>query len=389
MKGKIDVSAAIVLIVAAAFLAFAATYVYMGGESVQKSKYDEAMAIIEQYYVGDYEQEAVEDYALMAMIDGLGDQWSYYMTAEELALYEQDVNNEYSGIGISIEASEGGIRIVEVMADSPAGRAGVRPGCELMSVEGEAVSGLEASAVGDMVRAALDERGEVSISVQDDGVTEYYTIPEGMVYDPPVKYELLGNIGYIEVESFDADSGSGIIEACDDLREQGAEGLVFDLRFNPGGLLDELLEVLDYLLPEGDLFLSKTKVGELERERSDADCLPMPMAVLVNEHSYSAAEFFAAALQEYNWATVVGWQTTGKGYAQITLPLSDGSAVHISAREYFTPNGVSLAGVGIAPDIAVELEYELMLELYYDSLEREQDTQLQAAFDAVKEKIAG
>lgn len=386
MKRKIDVSAAIVLIVAAAFLAFAATYFYMSGQPDEKTKFDEAMDVIERYYVGDYTREAVVDNGVAAMVAALDDRWSYYLSAEELESYLQNVNNEYSGIGITIEQSENYIRIVAVEAESPAAQQGMRPGGELQAVDGEDVTGLSSTEVKGIIQASLND-GEVTLSVLEDGSVNDYTVAGGLIQVDPVRYEMMDGVGYIKVKNFDAKSSQQLIAACETLVEQGAGGLVFDLRFNPGGQLSELLPSLDYLLPEGDIFLSNMKGGGMEAERSDASCLELPMAVLVNSESYSAAEFFAAALQEYDWAEVVGEKTTGKGYAQITEVLSDGSAIHISAKEYYTPNGVSLAGVGVTPDIELTLEYEAWVELYYDVLPAEDDAQLQTALEAVKAEM--
>ncbi len=275
------------------------------------------------------------------------------------------------------------ITVQDVAPDSPAALAGILPGGELQAVDGQSVAGLDTTQVKELVQTGIAE-GEVVLSILENGVVNEYTLAGGVIQVDPVRYEMMDGIGYIKVKNFDDRSAEQLIAACTELMEQGAAGLVFDLRFNPGGQLDELLPALDYLLPEGDLFLSKVKGGEMEAERSDARCIEIPMAVLVNGESYSAAEFFAAALQEYDWATVVGEQTTGKGYAQRTIMLSDGSAVHISAKEYFTPKGVSLAGVGITPDVQVTIEEEPWTLLYYDMLLPEEDPQLQAALGALK-----
>lgn len=387
LKRKIDVSAAIILIVAAAFFSFAAAYFYMHAHFGEKTKLDETMDIIEQYYVGEYSRDELEEYAAAAMVAALGDRWSYYMSADDLKAYTQNLNNEYTGIGITIEKTEEYIRIVSVAADSPAAQQGLYPGGELRAVDGDSVAGLTSNEVKNLVQAGL-ETGAVKLSVFEDGVLNEYVISGTVIQIDPVRYELIDGIGYIKVKNFDAKSSQQIIDACDELVAKGAVGLVFDLRFNPGGQLSELLQALDYILPEGDIFLANVKGGERIAERSDAACLEIPMAVLVNSESYSAAEFFAAALQEYDWAVIVGEQTTGKGYAQITCPLSDGSAVHISAKEYYTPSGISLADVGIAPDLNVSLEEEQLLALYYDTLAPEDDAQLQAALEAVKAQMA-
>lgn len=167
------------------------------------------------------------------------------------------------------------------------------------------------------------------------------------------------------------------MEAIDALMEQGAKGLIFDVRFNPGGYTTELVKILDYLLPEGPLFRRESYDGQTSVDYSDAQCVDLPMAVLANESSYSAAEFFAAALQEYDAAVVVGEQTTGKGYYQNTFRLVDGSAVAISTGKYFTPKGESLAGVGVMPDVPVKLDQESSDALDQGILEREKDLQLQ------------
>lgn len=384
MKRKISLSAAIILIVAGAFLSFAATYLYMSVSAGEKSKLDEAMDVINKYYVGDYAQKDVEDSAVAGMISALGDRWSYYLTAEELDSYIHSMNNNYSGIGIVIDSSEGKIKIVSVYADSPAAAAGVLPGGSIISVGGESTEGLNSNEVKALVQKYL-ESGEVVLDIETDGSIASYAIMPGVVEIDPVSFEMLeGEVGYIKIKNFEARCAEQIKKAVSELREQGAQGLVFDVRFNPGGQLNELLSALDYLLPEGVIFISGDKGGELRSEYSDAGCVEMPMTVLVNADSYSAAEFFAAALQEYEWASIVGEQTTGKGYAQSTHILSDGSAIHISTRKYFTPNGVSLAGVGITPDVQIDLSDEEYAALYYGTLDKSEDEQLIAAVRAVK-----
>ena len=160
--------------------------------------------------------------------------------------------------------------------------------------------------------------------------------------------------------------------------------LIIDVRNNPGGYAHELVDVLDYLLPEGPLFRTVDYAGKEEVENSDASCVPVPMAVLINGESYSAAEFLAAAMSEYGAAVTVGEQTCGKGYFQMTYQLPDGSAVGLSVGKYFTPNGVSLAGVGITPDVMVPVDEEIFAAIYADALEPEDDPQIQAAVEALK-----
>ena len=170
--------------------------------------------------------------------------------------------------------------------------------------------------------------------------------------------------------------------------EQGATSLIFDVRYNPGGYVTELVKILDYILPEGDLFRSVNYAGKEKVDVSDADCIEgIPMAVLINGSSYSAAEFFAAALEEYGYAVIVGEPTTGKGYYQQTYELGDGSAVGLSVGKYFTPQGVSLAEAGgLIPDVVVEVDDETAQGIYAGTLDPAQDPQIEAAIEAMNGK---
>jgi carboxyl-terminal processing protease len=194
-----------------------------------------------------------------------------------------------------------------------------------------------------------------------------------------------GNIGLITIVNFDSRCAEETIAAIDTLLEQGATKLIFDVRNNPGGYANELVKVLDYILPKGDLFRTVDYRGVEDVDKSDARCIEgVPMAVLVNGDSYSAAEFFAAALSEYDYAIVVGEPTVGKGYFQYTYELSDGSAVGVSVGKYFTPQGKSLAEEGgLVPDVLVTVDYDTAMAIYAGTLDPALDPQIQAAIDAL------
>jgi carboxyl-terminal processing protease len=358
------------------------------GEYSVSDKLSEAAAIIDRYYIGDYDSDEMADAAIDAMIKSLNDRWSYYMTAEELENYTKETNNEYSGIGIVVQRSENGIEIVSVYSKSPAGEAGMLTGSIITSVGDNDLtqSSLEDALL--LIGKAI-EAGEVKLKVtQPDGSEMSFTLKPGLVETDPVSFELLPeNVGLIKISNFEAKCAEQAKMAVDRLMAEGADGLIFDVRNNPGGQLDELLSLLDYLLPEGKIFIRRNIDGTVQEDMSDKNCIKIPMAVLVNEESYSAAEFFAAALKDYDWAVIAGARTTGKGYAQVTLKLTDGSAIHISAMEYYTPKGESLAGVGLTPDIEVKMEYEDWVKLYRGTLAHKDDKQLQAAIGALIEEI--
>ena len=190
---------------------------------------------------------------------------------------------------------------------------------------------------------------------------------------------LADQVGYITIDNFDAGCAETVKALVEALKAQGATSLLFDVRNNPGGLKTELTDLLDYLLPEGTIFHTVNYAGEEEIVTSDAGCVDMPMAVLVNGDSYSAAEYFACALQEYGVAAVVGEQTYGKGYYQVGLQLSDGSCINLSIGKYYTPSGESLIDVGVTPDVELELSEEEATSLARKQLDPEEDPQVQAA----------
>ena len=197
-----------------------------------------------------------------------------------------------------------------------------------------------------------------------------------------------GNVGYIKINNFDARCFDETSACIDEMLAQGAKALLFDVRFNGGGYKDEMVKILDKLLPEGVLFQSEDYAGRKETDTSDEACIELPMAVLVNLDSYSAAEFFAAALQEYGWAEVVGEKTCGKGNFQTGFQLSDGSLLNISIGKYYTPQGRSLTDLGVTPDVEIEYDDETYAKLYYSQLEDADDTQLQAALRILTDKIS-
>lgn len=340
----------------------------------------EAAEYIKREFIGETDAAAIKDGAIRGMIDSLDDTWSYYVPAQEYADYLESTNNEYVGIGVSVTKEEGAYILVEkVTEDSPAAQAGIVPGDMICEADGLDLRDISLDEAKTRIRGPEGTFVKLKI-LRGSGKTEVLDVERRSIIEQTVKYAMLEEgIGYIQIYNFGSTSADSAIDAAGSLLGRGAAGLIFDVRFNGGGKLTELLKLLDYLLPEGDLFVSEDKQGEQKVYTSDAGCVEVPMAVLVNDSSYSAAEFFAAALQEYGWASVVGQHTTGKGYSQVPIELSDGSAIILSTRRYLTPNRVSLANRGITPDIELEVSEEEYAALYYDELDYADDSQLQAA----------
>lgn len=346
-----------------------------------KYKMERLTALLEAYFIDDYDPAALEtaaaDGAASAMLAATGDRWSYYISADDMQAHQEQMDNSYVGIGVTIQEVEQGVELVSVTAGGPAEEAGLLVGDLIIAVEGESIAGAGLEGTKTLVRG--EEGSFVSMTILRGGVEQEVSVERRSVVLPVAELTMLDTIGWITISNFDAHCAEQTLLCISDALTRGAEGLVFDVRFNPGGYKDEMNCILDCLLPEGDLFRSVDYRGVEEVDTSDASCLLMPMVVLVNEDSYSAAEFFAAALQEYGWAQVVGVQTVGKGNFQYTLELGDGSAVALSCGKYFTPQGRSLTDVGVTPDVVVDLSDADYQALYYGTLEPEQDAQLQAA----------
>lgn len=397
MKKKLLLILAGVLLVAVTALAtFAVTLTQISARLSAVSdpvtaKLSELAHYIDLYFIDDYDQEALTqaaaDGAANAMVAATGDRWSYYISAEDMTAHNEQLYNEYVGIGIIIQVTDGGMEVTSVTAGGPAEAAGVLPGDILTEVDGESTDALGLDETKNRVRGEAGTT--VELTFLRDGETLTLSVTRAAIVSPVATAELLeGNVGYIKIANFDYHCAEQTLACMEEMVDQGAEALLFDVRFNPGGLKDEMVEILDTLLPEGDIFRSVDYAGREEVDTSDAACLEIPMAVLVNEDSYSAAEFFAAALQEYGVAEVVGVQTSGKGNFQYTFNLSDGSAVALSVGKYFTPNGKSLTDVGITPDEEVDLSYSDYESLYYGTLDHADDEQLQTAMEILREKIS-
>lgn len=340
----------------------------------------EGMSLVNTLFVGPYDEDKVLDAAMTGMVDGLGDRWSYYLNPAAYQATNERRKNIYVGIGVTVSyENEDGLLILSVEPDGPAGKAGIQPGELILSADGTSLAG-EGQSEG--VTLIQGEAGtSVTLEIRSAaGETRTVAVKRSKVETNPVEYELLSdNVGYIKVKNFYDRSADGVKTAVDDLVGQGAVALVFDMRNNGGGYLKELTDMLDYLLPEGPIFRSRSRSGQETVTSSDAHCIDLPMATLVNRDTYSAAEFFGAELQEQGVGVIVGEETSGKGYSQQTFPLPGGGGLGISTGAYLTGKGTSLVGAGVKLDAELSLTEEEDALLYAGKLSHADDPQLQAA----------
>ena len=380
MKEKVLKFGSYVLVAA---LAAVVTLATVGVRDI--SKLDRLEGLIQECYIGEADEQELEDAAAVAMVKATGDRWSYYIPADEYSDHVEREENAYVGVGITIQPQEdeSGFLILMVTEGGPAQEAGIEANDLLIGVEEQDIRDMSMDEVRELIRGK--EGTKVALTVMRKGEHMTLSVERRRIEETVARGEMLDDgIGLVQIFNFDERCADESIEVIERLRSEGAKKLIFDVRNNPGGFADELVELLDYLLPEGDLFRSVSYDGKEQVDTSDADFLDMPMAVLVNGDSYSAAEFFAAALQEYEAAIVVGEPTVGKGYYQNTIQLGDGSAVALSTGKYFTPNGNSRAAVGVTPDGRVDVDEETASNIYYGLSTTAEDPQIQAAVNELK-----
>ena len=350
-----------------------------------QSKLDALEALILQCFIGENDPTAMEDAAAHAMVGALGDRWSYYIPAKDYAAYLEQVKNAYVGVGMTVSIREDGkgLDILNVTAGGPAEEAGVQAGDIIIGVDQTDIEGMAVDEVKKMIQGKAGTTVKLILQRGNEEIALEITRRE--IKMPVATAEMLdGKIGLITIANFNTNCAAETLAAIEQLLSDGAEKLIFDVRYNPGGYAKELVKILDRLLPEGKIFTTVDYQGKENTDMSDAACLQMPMAVLVNGESYSAAEFFAAALSEYEMAVVVGEKTCGKGYFQSTYLLPDGSAVGLSIGKYYTPKGNSLAGIGITPNALVPVTDEIAAQIYAGTLNPMEDPQILAAIEALK-----
>lgn len=353
-------------------------------EFVQKLEYLED--IIDVEYLNEKDEDALAEGLYTGLIYGLGDPYSRYYTAEEYSEENMATEGAYVGIGVLLqENSDGGVKILECYEGGPGEQAGLMEGDIISRVDGTDVIDAELSDVSEMIRESREE--ETVLTIHREGVDTplEITVPITDVELFSVFSEMLEDkVGYIRISQFTGVTYEQYMEAFNDLKEQGMEKLVIDLRDNPGGLLSSVCDILEQILPEGLIVYTEDKYGSREEIQCAGEHpLEIPLAVLVNGGSASASEIFAGAVKDYEVGTIVGTTSYGKGVVQSLTPLDDGSAVKLTVSNYYTPKGNSIHEIGIEPDVEVNLDARL---LNMDEIPMVEDNQLQAALEILREE---
>lgn len=318
-------------------------------------KLEEIQKLIQRKTLGEIDGQELSDYLFRGVAAGLDDAYAGYYTSNELTSVRESNDGAYYGIGatLSQDVNTGEIRVSTVYEDSPAALAGLQEEDQLLRLEDTSLTGMDLS---DVITLIREYEGIFHLTVLRDDQEAELEMACGQVEKKTVKYEITGDdIGYIRITEFDSVTVVQFQDAVDDLMGQGVQGLIFDLRDNPGGLLTAVCDIVDYLLPEGLIVYTEDRNGVGEEYKSDDEhYVNCPMAVLVNGNSASGSEIFAGALQDHEAAVIIGTTTYGKGVVQNTYELSDGSALKLTVEKYYTPNGQDIDGNGITPDYVVE-----------------------------------
>ncbi|WP_304507163.1 S41 family peptidase [Anaerotignum sp.] len=341
---------------------------------------------LDKYYVDDYDKDMVKEGMYAGMLAGVGDRYTYYLTADYLKQYLRNNNGHFEGIGVKVYQTEDGeVTVYALMEGYPAERAGILEGDVITKIDGTDISGLTLNEIANKMRGPVGSTVDIEVSRQSDGSNQSFTLKREDIVEKSVEGRMLDDEkGYIRISGFKENTYDQFMEALNDLQSQGMKGLVLDLRNNPGGLVRIVYRIGDELLPEGVMVYTEDKNGKREELICDDKYLDIPMVVLVNGNSASASEIFAGAAKDTGAGTLVGTQTFGKGLVQRLFTLPDGSGLNITIQKYFTPNGTSIHGTGITPNDVVELPKEYGDG---DTVPQDEDTQLKEGIRILEEKI--
>lgn len=353
-----------------------------------EKKIKELLGQMELYYYEDIDTEELTNGLYKGLFEGLGDPYSVYYTKEEYDSMMASTSGTYCGIGavLSQDMKTMQVTVLHVYKDTPADKAGLKDGDTILKVDDIEATSMELSELVTNIRG--DKGTKVHLEVYREGEKDKleYDIERDKVEVPTVEYEMLeNNVGYIQITEFAEPTEAQFMEAVNALQAQGMQAMIVDLRDNPGGYLSAVTEILDDILPEGTTVYTEDKYGKRQNYTSDDEHrIEIPMAVLINENSASAAEIFAGAIKDYDYGTLIGTKSFGKGIVQTVKQLKDGSAIKLTTAKYYTPNGNYIHEVGIEPDVELEYEYTGDTNEDYD---KSQDNQIQKALEILESDV--
>lgn len=356
-------------------------------EASTTDKLNYIQQLLNSYYVGDIEEGQLEEGIYKGFVAAVGDPYTNYFTKEEFAQFREKTSGTYAGIGIMMQVDQTDklITAVQVFENSPAEKAGLLPKDKLISAEGVTLTAENFDEAPKIIKGEPGTVVNIKVFRPSENRTMELAITRENVVYPTVDHRMLADdIGYIHIKQFDEVTYKQFMKALGDIQAKNPKGIILDVRDNLGGLLNIVADISDELLPEGMIVYTKDKAGKIQALKSKPGQIDIPITLLINENSASASEILAGALKDHKRAKLVGTTTYGKGVVQTILPIPDGSGVKVTTSKYYTPNDISIDGVGIAPDYEVTLPLELLLK---PKLEDSEDLQLQKAIEIIKTEI--
>ncbi len=360
---------ALILVIVTAFSTFVAanTVAISMGDKVVIAKEDfETIKTMEKllslkeyikgYYVEGAEDNKLIEGAIKGMFESLGDPYSVYMTKEEFKNFNESTKGSYGGIGVIVTRSEDGyVTVVAPIEDTPGERAGLKTNDKIIKVDDKDIIGIELEAAVTLMKGKKDT--QVTLTVMRDDIKEpqVFKITREEIILKTIKSNMMdNNLGYIRISMFDEDTGIEFKKALNALKEKNMKGLIIDLRQNPGGFINQCVEVADELLDEGLIVYTEDKSKKREDYKSKSGKVDVPFVVLIDEGSASASEIVSGAVKDRKAGLLIGTKSFGKGLVQSIEQLKDGSGMKLTTQKYYTPNGISINKVGIQPDIEVK-----------------------------------
>ena len=404
-KKKYKVYRTIMLIVLVVFITFMVTSIgfyqyFVKGKSLNKylslttsdsskdisQTLDTYKSLIQKYYLGDVDENKLKEGAIKGYIDGIGDQYTEYISKDDMKEYMEDTKGNFVGIGIYMVKDEktNKIKILSPIKDSPAQKAGIQPGDLILSVDGEEYTGDDLTVISTKIKGEAGSTVKLQV-LRDNQKIDFEIKRENIVVNPVEGEVLSDNIGYIEFSSFDENTAEEFKTKFEELKSKGITSLIIDLRNNGGGIVDQALKIADYIADKGSTLLyevDKNNKEDVKKSENDP-IINMPIIILTNGNTASSSEILSGALKDLGKAKIVGTKTYGKGVIQQILTLPDGSGLKITTEKYLTPNRTEINKIGIEPDEKVELSSDIKNVL---NIDKNQDTQLQKAIEMLKTK---
>ena len=404
-KKKYKVYRTIMLIVLVVFITFMVTSIgfyqyFVKGKSLNKylslttsdsskdisQTLDTYKSLIQKYYLGDVDEDKLKEGAIKGYIDGIGDQYTEYISKDDMKEYMEDTKGNFVGIGIYMVKDEktNKIKVLSPIKDSPAQKAGIQPGDLILSVDGEEYTGDDLTVISTKIKGEAGSTVKLQV-LRDNQKIDFEIKRENIVVNPVEGEVLSDNIGYIEFSSFDENTAEEFKTKFEELKSKGITSLIIDLRNNGGGIVDQALKIADYIADKGSTLLyevDKNNKEDVKKSENDP-IINMPIIILTNSNTASSSEILSGALKDLGKAKIVGTKTYGKGVIQQILTLPDGSGLKITTEKYLTPNRTEINKIGIEPDEKVELSSDIKNVL---NIDKNQDTQLQKAIEMLKTK---